>query len=136
MESMLNRGLALLFALAPKLFFSSYVSSMEMNALQGIPADQLVPLLANLEEVRMSMFTSDAWRSVFIILIGINLLWMYSAGKLKQNVLVGALIVLCLVDMWDVNKRYLYDGQFVESKNKPALSNLQKPIRLSFGIKI
>ena len=114
----LTGGLALLFALAPKLFFSSYVSSMEMHALQGIPADQLVPLLANLEEVRMSMFTSDAWRSVFIILIGINLLWMYSAGKLKQNVLVGALIVLCLVDMWDVNKRYLYDGQFVEKQEQ------------------
>ena len=114
----LTGGLALLFALAPKLFFSSYVSSMEMHALQGIPADQLVPLLANLEDVRMSMFTSDAWRSVFIILIGINLLWMYSAGKLKQNVLVGALIVLCLVDMWDVNKRYLYDGQFVEKQEQ------------------
>ena len=114
----LTGGLALLFALAPKLFFSSYVSSMEMHALQGIPADQLVPLLANLEEVRMSMFTSDAWRSVFIILIGIILLWMYSAGKLKQNVLVGALIVLCLVDMWDVNKRYLYDGQFVEKQEQ------------------
>ena len=114
----LTGGLALLFALAPKLFFSSYVSSMEMHALQGIPADQLVPLLANLEEVRMSMFTSDAWRSVLIILIGITLLWMYSAGKLKQNVLVGALIVLCLVDMWDVNKRYLYDGQFVEKQEQ------------------
>ena len=43
---------------------------------------------------------------------------MYSAGKLKQNVLVGALIVLCLVDMWDVNKRYLYDGQFVEKQEQ------------------
>lgn len=112
----LTGGLALLFALVPKLFFSSYVSSMEMHALQGIPADQLVPLLANLEEVRMSMFTSDAWRSVFIIFIGVSLLWMYSAGKLKQGVLIGALIVLCLVDMWDVNKRYLYDGQFVEKQ--------------------
>ena len=112
----LTGGLALLFALVPKLFFSSYVSSMEMHALQGIPADQLVPLLANLEEVRMSMFTSDAWRSVLIIFIGVSLLWMYSAGKLKQGVLIGALIVLCLVDMWDVNKRYLYDGQFVEKQ--------------------
>ena len=110
----LTGGLALLFALAPKLFFSSYVSTMEMHALQGIPADQLAPLLANLEEVRMSMFTSDAWRSFFIILIGVVLLWCYSAGKLKPLALVGSLIVLCLVDMWDVNKRYLYDGQFVE----------------------
>jgi hypothetical protein len=37
-------------------------------------------------------------------------------GKLKQNVLIGALAVLCLVDMWDVNKRYLYDEQFVEKE--------------------
>ncbi len=114
----LTGGLALLFALVPKLFFSSYVSTMEMQALQGIPAEQLVPLLANLEEVRMSMFTADAWRSFFIILVGVALLWMYSAGKLKQTVLVGSLIVLCLVDMWDVNKRYLYDGQFVEKQEQ------------------
>ena len=112
----LTGGLALLFAVTPRLFFSSYVSVMEMNALRSIPADQLMPLLANLEEVRMSLFTSDAWRSFFIILIGAGLVWAYGMGKLKENVLVGALVVLCLVDMWDVNKRYLYDDQFVEKQ--------------------
>ena len=114
----LTGGLALLFALVPKLFFSSYVSTMEMNALQSIPAEQLVPLLANLEEVRMSLFTSDAWRSFFIILIGVGLVWAYGMGKLKQTTLIGALAVLCLVDMWDVNKRYLYDEQFVEKQQQ------------------
>ena len=112
----LTGGLALLFAVLPKVFFPSYVSTMEMNALQGIPADQLVPLLANLEEVRMSLFTSDAWRSFFIVLLGAGLVWAYGMGKLKQHVLIGALAVLCLVDMWSVNKRYLYDEQFVEEK--------------------
>ena len=112
----LTGGLALLFALLPKVFFPSYVSTMEMNALQGIPADQLVPLLANLEEVRMSLFTSDAWRSFFIVLLGAGLVWAYGMGKLKQHVLIGALAVLCLVDMWSVNKRYLYDEQFVEKQ--------------------
>ena len=112
----LTGGLALLFAVLPKVFFPSYVSTMEMNALQGFPADQLVPLLANLEEVRMSLFTSDAWRSFFIILIGVNLILAYGIGKLKPNVLIGALAVLCLVDMWDVNKRYLYDDQFVDKQ--------------------
>ena len=112
----LTGGLALLFAVMPKVFFSSYVSTMEMNALQGIPADQLVPLLANLEEVRMSLFTADAWRSFFIILVGAGLVWAYGMGKLKETVLIGALAVLCLVDMWDVNKRYLYDEQFVEKQ--------------------
>ena len=112
----LTGGLALLFAVMPKVFFPSYVSTMEMNALQSIPANQLMPLLANLEEVRMSLFTSDAWRSFFIIMIGAGLVWAYGMGKLKQNVLIGALAVLCLVDMWDVNKRYLYDEQFVEKQ--------------------
>lgn len=112
----LTGGFALLFAVFPKLFFSSYVSTMEMHALQGIPANQLMPLLANLEEVRMSLFTSDAWRSFFIILVGTGLLWMYCAGKLKEVALLASLAVLCLVDMWDINKRYLYDEQFVEKQ--------------------
>ena len=112
----LTGGLALLFAVMPTVFFPSYVSTMEMNALQSIPTDQLVPLLANLEEVRKSLFTSDAWRSFFIILIGAGLVWAYGIGKLKQVTMVVALAVLCLVDMWDVNKRYLYDDQFVEKQ--------------------
>ena len=112
----LTGGLALLFAVMPKVFFPSYVSSMEMNALRSIPADQLVPLLANLEEVRMSLFTSDAWRSFFVIVVGAGLVWMYGMGKLKQVPMVASLALLCLVDMWDVNKRYLYDEQFVEKQ--------------------
>ena len=112
----LTGGLALLFAVVPTVFFPSYVSTMEMNALQSIPTDQLVPLLANLEEVRKSLFTSDAWRSFFIILIGAGLVWAYGMGKLKQVIMVACLAVLCLVDMWDVNKRYLYDDQFVEKQ--------------------
>lgn len=110
----LTGGLSLLFALAPGFFFPSYVSSAEMNALQNaIPADQLAPILINLEEIRKSIFTSDAWRSFFVVLIGAVLLWGYCAGKLKAQLLVGLLALLCLVDMWSVNKRYLYDEQFV-----------------------
>ena len=112
----LTGGLALLFAVVPTVFFPSYVSTMEMNALRSIPADQLMPLLANLEEVRKSLFISDAWRSFFIILIGAGLVWAYGMGKLKQVTMIGALALLCLVDMWDVNKRYLYDDQFVEKQ--------------------
>lgn len=110
----LTGGLSLLFAIAPRVFFPTYVSSMEMSALQNaIPAEQLAPILMNLEEMRVAIFTSDAWRSFFIIIIGVALLWAYCAGKLKAGFLVAALAVLCLVDMWSVNKRYLYDGQFV-----------------------
>ncbi len=120
----LTGGISLLFALAPTFFFPSYVSSAEMNALQNaFPSDQLAPFLMNLEEMRKSVFTSDAWRSFFIILIGAALVWSYCVGKLKVKPLLGALLLLCLIDMWNVNKRYLYDDQFVAkgTEMKPFL---------------
>ena len=118
----LTGGLSLLFAVAPHVFFSSYISTMEMSALQNaIPQDQLIPILANLEEVRVSIFTADAWRSFVVILIGVALVYAYSVGKLKPKTTIVLITLLCLVDMWGVNKRYLYDEQFV------AKSNIIKP---------
>jgi hypothetical protein len=115
----LTGGIALLFALAPTLFFPSYISSGEMQALQnGIPAEQLSPIIANLTQIRQSIFTSDAWRSVIIILIGAALVLAYNAGKLKANLMVLALTVLCLGDMWSVDKRYLKDSDFVEPEQR------------------
>ena len=109
----LTGGIALLFALAPSFFFPSYVSTMEMNALKQIPAEQLAPLLANLEEIRRSIFTADAWRSFAIVVAGFALVWAYCSRRMNAKVLTAALILLCLADMWSVNKRYLYDEQFV-----------------------
>lgn len=107
-------GLSLLFAVAPTIFFPSYISTNEMYSLQnGLPAEHVGPVLANLQAMRQSLFTADAWRSFFIIAAGVALLWLYAKSKLKATVVVGALLVLCLVDMWDVNKRYLNDEQFV-----------------------
>ncbi|MCD8261234.1 MAG: YfhO family protein [Bacteroides sp.] len=110
----LTGGIALLFALAPQLFFSTYIPAAELNALQsGIPPEQLAPLLENLKEVRVSLFTADAWRSFFIIVLGTGLLVAFLYGKLRALYLVVGIIALSLGDMWGVNKRYLNDGQFV-----------------------
>ncbi|MGL4852567.1 MAG: YfhO family protein [Phocaeicola sp.] len=107
-------GLSFLFAVAPSLFFPSYISTSEMYQLQnGLPAEHVAPIMANLQTMRMTLFTADAWRSFFIILVGVALLFAYSKQNIKASLLIGALLVLCLVDMWDVNKRYLNDGQFV-----------------------
>jgi len=109
----LTGGIALLFWLMPDVFFGSYVSSSEMQALSQFPADQLQPLLANLTEMRRAMFTSDAMRSFIIILVGTFFLLLYKANKLKVSYLAAILFVLCLIDLWQVNKRYLNDAMFV-----------------------
>ena len=44
----LTAGMALLFALAPKMFFSDFISSSEAQALSQIPAEQLKPLCVSL----------------------------------------------------------------------------------------
>lgn len=115
----LTGGIALLFAVFPRLFFPSYISSMEMQALQNaIPADQLAPIINNLEEMRIHLFTSDAWRSFIIIAIGTLLLLVYNKGKMKPQWLIAAIIVLCLGEMWQVDKRYLNDEMYVDKVQK------------------
>ncbi|MDO4159524.1 MAG: YfhO family protein [Prevotellaceae bacterium] len=114
----LTGGIALLFALMPTLFFSDFISSSEMRALGSIPSEYLNPLIANLREMRQAMFTADCWRSFFIILVGSFILLLYKAKKLRTEYMVGAIIVLCLIDMWQVNKRYLNNSMFVNKSER------------------
>ena len=110
----LTAGIALLFALMPTVFFSDFVSSSEMTAMKSIPSDYLTPMLANLRQMREAIFTADCWRSFWIIVIGTLCLLLFKARKLRASYMIGAITVLCLVDMWQVNKRYLNDDMFVE----------------------
>ena len=110
----LTGGIALLFALMPTLFFSDFISNQELEAFKSIPAEYLSPLESNLRSIRESIFTADCWRSFWIIVIGTLLLFLYKFKKLKAEYMVGAIAILCLIDMWQVNKRYLNDEMFVE----------------------
>ena len=110
----LTAGFCLLFALMPGIFFSDFVSGQELQALQQLPAEYQGPLMSNLTEIRKSIFTSDCWRSFWVIVIGSAFLLLYKMKKLGKEFMIACIAVLCLVDMWMVNKRYLYDDMFVE----------------------
>ncbi len=110
----LTVGFCLLFALMPTVFFSDYVSTAEMEAMKNIPSEYQGALLTNLRAMRQAIFTTDCWRSFVIILIGTLFLLLYKARKIRTTWLIGGLTLLCLVDMWAVNKRYLNDSMFVE----------------------
>ena len=112
----LTAGPCLLFLFFPGMF--DYVSSSEMHALSQFPADQLQPLLHNLTEMREAVFTADCRRSLFIIIIGVFVLLLFKAGKLKTAPMAAILFVLCLGDLWIVNKRYLNDDMFVDKTQR------------------
>ena len=107
-------GMALLFAIMPTVFFPDYISAAEMEALKQIPSEYMGPLVANLRDVRISIFTADCWRTLFVVVLGTAVLLLMRYKKLQPKYGVGAIILLCLVDMWQVNKRYLNDDMFVE----------------------
>ena len=117
---LLTGGIALLFSLMPSLFFDSFVSSGEMRAIQTLPAEYIQPLVANLTEMREAVFTADSLRSFYIILVGTGILLAVGYGKLKKEYAIGIILVLCLVDLWTVNKRYLNDEMFVPESEREA----------------
>ena len=117
---LLTGGIALLFAVMPSMFFDSFISSSELRAIQSLPAEYIQPLVANLTEMRKAVFTADAMRSFYIILVGTGVLLAVVFGKLKKEYAVGIILVLCLVDLWTVNKRYLNDDMFVPEAEREA----------------
>lgn len=95
---------------------ASAVSSGNIDQMTG------QRILSSISSMREAMLSADGWRSIIFILLGAACMWFYAkkAEKAKDNQnsklvtsLSVALLVLCLVDMWQVNKRYLNDQMFV-----------------------
>ena len=118
----LTGGMALLFWLMPDVFFGDYLSTSDRMYMQQyvsagyIPQEMSAQILANMSEMRQAMFTADALRSFIVVALGTVLLLVFRAGKLRSTPLVAAITVLCLADMWGINKRYLNDGMFSRPK--------------------
>lgn len=124
----LTAGVALLMFISPGLF-TSFIPAQEAQMLQNavdqqmIPANELSGILGNMSEMRAAMVSSDALRSFFIIIAGCALLWLYAIGKLRKTPVILGITILCLVDMWTVNKRYLHDEQFIPSSTRTETFN-------------
>lgn len=109
-------ALCLLFAVFPSLF-QNYSESdqrifdMIKQQLGEVPAD----VYANVNAIRLSMVSSDAWRSLVVIAIGFAIIFAYLKGVLKTHVAVPVVLVaaVVLVDMFAVNKRYIDKYSFV-----------------------
>ena len=116
----LTAGVALLIALFPGMM-EPFVSDQErqmITSIQGMDGNTANMILANIAAMREAMVSADAWRSVIVILIGFALLFLYKMKKLRADYMVICMAVLCLVDMWQVDKRYLNDEMFVPKSER------------------
>ena len=132
----LTGGMALLFWLMPDVFFGNYISSADQMYMQQyvgagyVPQEMAGQIMANMSEMRRAMFTADALRSFIVVAIGTALLLAYRLGKMKSTPMVAGIIVLCLVDMWGIDKRYLNDSMFTRKQTNEQAFPLTDADRL------
>ena len=72
---------------------------------------------------RRSAFTLDCWRSLLFILLAALCIWAFIKNKYKQEYIITAFILLIVIDMFPVNKRYFDNGNFTDKKN------IEKPLQ-------
>lgn len=94
-----------------------FVKSLEQMTNDKKVAEEIYESLL---EDRASLLRKDAIRSTIFILLLVALLWLYLKNKINVQILYASLIVLVLVDMWGVTKRYLNNDDFVPRKKYQA----------------
>ncbi|MCF8276806.1 MAG: hypothetical protein K9J17_08735 [Flavobacteriales bacterium] len=112
-------GICLLFVLLPGAFFDFSSPNDAQLANAGFP-DWLVAALLNDRE---SLLQSDALRSLLFILISAAILFGAINKKVNANVAAIIIAVLVLIDLVQVDKRYLDEDDFVSArKNKNIIT--------------
>ena len=66
---------------------------------------------------RMSLFMSDAIRSLIFVLLTGGVLWLFLKAKIKETVAIVILVVLIAIDLVGVDRRYVNNEDFVISRN-------------------
>lgn len=124
----LTGGFSLLVALMPTLFFSFKTSTHNefiQQLVQAVGDNTLAQKIANaLVTDRIDLAKADAWRSFLFIAVGFGILWAFITKKLKMQVAYGLLGLAILLDMWQVDRRYLNKDNF---KSATELANTFTP---------
>ncbi len=131
---LLTGGVALLLAITPTTFYS-FLSDAEAMQFAQLKAQDTSGIYAIFEQsiidVRASLTSSDAWRSLMLILLASSALWFRSVCRINARTAMLALILLVFFDLWFVDKRYLNDDKFVShqtAQNDFKLSEADKII--------
>lgn len=118
-------GLCLLFAIFPSIFGN--MPERDRGTLAQI-ASQLggqepAGLRSAINTIRLSLVSSDAWRSLGFIVVGFAICLAYLKGWFKAPAAAPTLAIaaVVLVDMYLVNKRNIDSDSFVAKDDIPAV---------------
>lgn len=107
-------GLTLVIAiLGPA--FSSFSGANDQA--MGLPED----VIAAMQGERASMMRADAFRSLGFVLAAAALVWLFYKGKLKRGWFVAALLVMVVLDLFPLDKRYVSAADFRPKREALAI---------------
>jgi len=122
-------GFALIVAVIPTLFFS-FKTNNHAEIVQGLTqalqnnAAAAQKLTNALIADRTAIARADAFRAFLFVVIGYGIVWAFLTKKLNTNLAFGLLAFAVLIDMWQVDRKYLNSKNF---ETKSTLANYFQP---------
>lgn len=119
-------GLCLVVIAIPDTFFNFASSTHQtlidqLTQVTGGDRATAGAIAGGLVQDRISLARTDAIRSLVFVALGFGLVWLFLKQKLNLQLFTGLVLLVVLVDMWTVDKRYLKDDSFVDK------ADVQKP---------
>jgi hypothetical protein len=115
-------GLTLLLIVMPEVFLSFKSTDHQTGigyltrSMQGDSGTATVVANAVVKD-RTALERSDAVRSLVFIVLAFGLIWLFIKQKVNFALFSFGLFALVLVDLWQVDKRYLKDANFQEKQD-------------------
>lgn len=109
--TIITGGLALIFLVFKSALFSfsggndaAYIEQMGTEFIRALKED------------RKSIFSADTIRSLVFVSLSATLIWLYLKQKVGKNLVIAGFVLLILVDLIGVDRRYVNNEDFVASK--------------------
>lgn len=120
-------GLCLLWAVVPATA-GDCVSMQDSQMLGAIGnafgTDFAAAYRTSISSLHHAILSASAWRSLFVILLGMACILGYVWSRRGEDIpvrsgvkgiaLCGALLLICTIDMWAINRRYLNEESFTD----------------------
>ena len=112
----LTLGLCLLLWLMPEVA-GSCLSADDSRVFQlmsqtGMPSEFTQRYMHAITAIHHAILSASALRSALFIVAGVLILTLYARQMLKGWMMCSLLSLLCLFDLWGIDKRYLNDESF------------------------
>lgn len=117
-SSIICGGLLLVFLLFKSVLFD-FAGGSDAALSQQFGMD----LMRALKEDRKAIFTADVIRSLVLIALVAALIFGFLKEKLKQNLVIGGIAILFLIDLIGVDFRYVNESDFVNA------SEMERPFQ-------